>query len=115
MTDENNHSKDPRFRHAESKVHFKVTSELFVHVQGHAKNVPAKFSEESTVWADWLCTGCLDQWAAGRRENANMQEFFFARHCTPAESGVINCFWVSEFLKKRLVQFYYCRFIKNAS
>ena len=45
------------------------------------KKIPAKVSEESFVWADWPCIGCLGQWAAVGRDNSNMQEFF-ARPCT---------------------------------
>ena len=50
---------------------------------GPYEKVPAKFSEVSSVWADGQCIGCLDQWAAVRRENSNMQEFFLQRSTDP--------------------------------
>ena len=41
------------------------------------KKVPAEFCELFSVLSDGLCIGCLGHWAAGRRENSNMQEFFY--------------------------------------
>ena len=40
---------------------------------GACEKVSAKFGEESSVWADGLCIGCLSQWSAARRKNSNMQ------------------------------------------
>ena len=40
---------------------------------GFCEKVPAKFGEESSVKAGWLCIGCLGQLAEVRRENS--QEF----------------------------------------
>ena len=36
----------------------------------------AKFSDTCSVRADWLCIGCLVQWAERGREDSNMHEFF---------------------------------------
>ena len=48
------------------------------------KNQRAKFSEESSIWADWLCRGCLRQWATGRRE---IPSIFFVPPMTPYVYG----------------------------
>ena len=40
----------------------------------------AKFREESSVLAVWLCIGYLSQWAEVRKENSN-----FARPCTHSQ------------------------------
>ena len=34
------------------------------------------FHELSSVLANWLCIGCLSEWAGVRREYSNMQEIF---------------------------------------
>ena len=43
---------------------------------GLSKKIPAKFGDTCSVRADWLCIGCLGQWAERGREDSNMHEFF---------------------------------------
>ena len=44
------------------------------------KKVLAKLCELSSVQVVWLCIGCLSQWAAVRKDNSNVQEFFCMTH-----------------------------------
>ena len=56
----------------------KVSTEsaVLISYTGLSKKIPAKFGDTCSVRADWLCIGCIGQWAEGGRDNSNTQEFF---------------------------------------
>ena len=56
--------------------HYVQTNSFGLYLIVSWEKVPGKLGEENSVWSDGLSTGCPGQWAAVRRENEIMQEFF---------------------------------------
>ena len=59
-----------------SRAILELQKDRRVQCTGLSKKIPAKFGDTCSVRADWLCIGCLGQWAERGRDNSNTQEFF---------------------------------------
>ena len=62
-----------------------------MHLQGRAKKtVPARFSEENSIWADGLCIGIGLPRSVGSRKEGKFRNAGMLLH-DPALSGTMSC------------------------
>ena len=99
-------SKYPRFIHAlshdKSAQNFGIESHLKRYDWKRVKPYTATLSDAGSIWTDWLCIGCLSQWAEVWR--FKLAWIFCKSLSKPGKISVTTCSSMNYFTQCRLLE-----------